>query len=62
MIPGKGPKTELALKELNIQAVRDLASAKPEMLTRLFGTWGARLHALTNGIDNNEVVEEYKTK
>ena len=61
-IPGVGPKTEQALKELNIQTVRDLASAKPEMLTRLFGTWGARLHELANGIDNSEVVEEYETK
>jgi DNA polymerase IV (archaeal DinB-like DNA polymerase) len=61
-IPGVGPKTERALKELNIQTVRDLASAKPEMLTRLFGTWGARLHELANGIDNSEVVEEYETK
>jgi DNA polymerase IV (archaeal DinB-like DNA polymerase) len=61
-IPGVGPKTEQALKELNIQTVRDLASAKPEMLTRLFGTWGARLHELANGIDNSEVVEKYETK
>jgi DNA polymerase IV (archaeal DinB-like DNA polymerase) len=61
-IPGVGPKTDRALKELNIQTVRDLASAKPEMLTRVFGTWGAKLHELANGIDNSEVVEEYETK
>jgi nucleotidyltransferase/DNA polymerase involved in DNA repair len=61
-IPGVGPKTERALKELNIQTIQDLASAKPEMLTRLFGTWGARLHELANGIDNSEVIEEYETK
>jgi DNA polymerase IV (DinB-like DNA polymerase) len=59
---GVGPKTERALKELNIKTVHDLASAKPEMLTRLFGTWGTRLNELANGIDDSEVIEEYETK
>jgi len=36
-IPGVGPKTELALKKLNIETVY-AASAKPETLTRFFGT------------------------
>ena len=61
-IPGVGPKTQLMLKELNIETISDLASAKPEMLTRLFGVWGARLHEFANGIDNSEVTEEYETK
>jgi DNA polymerase IV (archaeal DinB-like DNA polymerase) len=61
-IPGVGPKTERVLKEANIETVSDLASTKPEMLTRLFGAWGARLHEFANGIDNSEVVEEYETK
>ena len=61
-IPGVGPKTEQSLKELGIETVADLASMKPEMLTRLFGIWGARLHEFANGIDNSEVIEEYKTK
>jgi len=61
-IPGVGPKTERSLKELGIETTADLASMKPEMLTRLFGIWGARLHEFANGIDNNEVVEEYETK
>jgi len=39
-----------------------LASIEPEVLRRLFGIWGARLHELANGIDNSEVIEEYKTK
>jgi DNA polymerase IV (DinB-like DNA polymerase) len=43
-IPGVGPKTERALMELNIETIRDIASAKPEMLTRLFGSWGAKLY------------------
>ena len=32
------------------------------MLTRLFGSWGARLHDVANGFDDNEVIEEYETK
>jgi len=61
-IPGVGPKTERILKEANIETDSDLASAKPEMLTRLFGVWGVRLHEFANGIDSSEVVEEYETK
>jgi DNA polymerase IV (DinB-like DNA polymerase) len=61
-IPGVGPKTERILKESNIETISDLASAKPEMLTRLFGVWGVRLHEFANGIDSSEVVEEYETK
>ena len=61
-IPGIGPKTEHALKDLNIETIRDLASTKPEMLARLFGSWGARLLELAKGIDDSEVVEEYETK
>jgi len=61
-IPGVGPKTEQALRELNIDIIRDLASLAPETLTRLFGTLGVRLHEFANGIDNSEVVEDYETK
>jgi nucleotidyltransferase/DNA polymerase involved in DNA repair len=57
-IPDVGPKTDRALKEQNIETISDLASAKPEMLTRLFGSWGTRLHELANGIDDSEFVEE----
>jgi DNA polymerase IV (DinB-like DNA polymerase) len=61
-IPGVGPKTERILKESNIGIISDLATTKPEILTRLFGVWGARLHEFANGIDSSEVVEEYETK
>jgi DNA polymerase IV (archaeal DinB-like DNA polymerase) len=61
-IPGIGPKTEKALLELKIETIKDLASMKPEVLTRFFGVWGARLHEFANGIDNREVLEEYETK
>lgn len=61
-IPGVGPKTESALKGLDIITISDLASSKPELLTKLFGVWGARLHDLANGIDDNEVIEDYEAK
>ena len=61
-IPGVGPKTEQALRGLNIETIRDLASIKPEVLTKLFGAWGVRLHEFASGVDNNEVIEEYETK
>jgi DNA polymerase IV (DinB-like DNA polymerase) len=61
-IPGIGAKTEHALKELNIETIKDLASLTPETLTRLFGVWGKRLHDYANGIDNDEVIEVFETK
>jgi len=61
-IPGVGSKTEKILKELKIETVADIASMKPEVLTRLFGMWGTRLHEFANGIDHSEVIEEYETK
>lgn len=61
-MPGVGPKTEGRLKELKIETIGDLACASPQMLTRLFGVWGARLHEFANGFDHSEVIEEYETK
>ncbi len=61
-LPGVGPKTEARLKELKLETVGDLAALGPEALSRLFGVWGTRLHEYAHGIDNSEVVEEYKTK
>lgn len=61
-LPGVGPKTESRLKELKIETIGDLAAANAEVLTRLFGVWGTRLHEFANGIDYSEVIEEYETK
>jgi len=61
-IPGVGAKTEQALLELKIETIKDLAAMKQEVLTRLFGALGARLHEFANGIDAREVIEEYETK
>lgn len=61
-LPGVGPKTESRLKDLKIETIGDLASVDSEVLKRIFGIWGARLHEFANGIDNSEVIEEYETK
>jgi DNA polymerase IV (DinB-like DNA polymerase) len=61
-LPGVGPKTESRLKDLKIETVGDLAAANPEVMTRLFGVWGHRLHEFANGIDYSDVIEEYETK
>jgi DNA polymerase IV (archaeal DinB-like DNA polymerase) len=61
-VPGVGPKTEGRLKDLNIETIGDLAAMDPKLLTRLFGSWGARLHEYAHGIDYSEVIEEYETK
>ena len=55
-IPGVGPKTEERLKDLGIETTGDLASSSPELLIRVFESWGRRLHAYANGIDTSEVV------
>lgn len=61
-LPGVGPKTESRLRDLEIETIGDLAAANPEVLTRLFGVWGTRLHEFANGMDYSEVIEDYKTK
>ncbi len=61
-IPGVGPKTEVRLKDLKIETIGDLAATSPELLNRLFGVWGTRLHEYANGIDYSEVRAEYETK
>ena len=61
-IPGVGPKSERRLKELKIETIGDLASINPELLTRLFGVWGAKLHEFANGIDHREIREDFETK
>ena len=61
-IPGVGPKTEERLQELNIETIGDLAAADPQLLLRLFGSWGTKLHEYAHGIDRREVIEGYETK
>ena len=63
LIPGVGPKTEERLRASGIARVRDLASADPAGLERMFGPRHARgLHARANGIDRGEVITERERK
>ena len=41
-IPGVGLKSERRLKELKIETVGDLAAINPDILTRIFGSWGTK--------------------
>ncbi|OPY50062.1 MAG: DNA polymerase IV [Methanosaeta sp. PtaU1.Bin060] len=59
---GVGPRTEARLKELKLETVGDLAALSPEVLRRLLGVWGTRLHEYSQGLDSSEVVEGYETK
>ena len=61
-IPGVGPKTERRLEDLEIETIGDLAAADPELLLRVFGSWGSKLHECAKGIDHREVLEGRETK
>lgn len=61
-IPGVGPKMEERLHDLNIETISDLASTDPEVLVRLFGSWGAKIHEYARGIDRRDVIEGHETK
>jgi len=61
-IRGIGPKTEERLQDLNIETIGDLAATDSELLTRLFGSWGTKLHEYAHGIDRREVIEGYDAK
>ncbi len=61
-IPGVGPKTERRLEDLEIETIGDLAAADPELLVRVFGSWGSKLHEYARGIDHREVLEGRETK
>jgi len=61
-IPGVGPKTEERLKALDIEKVGDLAAADPDLLVKLFGSWGVKLSEFARGIDRRDVVEGRETK
>jgi nucleotidyltransferase/DNA polymerase involved in DNA repair len=61
-IPGVGPKTERRLGDLEIETIGNLAAADPELLLRVFGSWGSKLHEYAKGIDHREVLEGRETK
>ena len=52
---GVGAVTERKLKELGIQTIGELARADSQMLERMFGKLGPRMHQLANGLDERPV-------
>jgi len=61
-LPGVGKVTEEKLRKLQIQTVGKLRSLGLSLLEDHFGRYGARLHELARGIDENEVVPDRPTQ
>lgn len=59
---GVGEKTELALKEIGISTIGELAALPQDFMFDEFGKMGIYLHEAANGIDNSEVEENYEIK
>ncbi len=59
---GVGPKTEAHLNSLGIETIADLAKQKKEFLLAEFGVFGEELYAMSRGIDEREVSEEWTIK
>jgi DNA polymerase IV len=61
-LPGVGKVTEEKLAKLGIQTVGDLRRVDRSALEGTFGRYGLRLHELSRGIDENEVVSDRPTQ
>jgi len=61
-LPGVGTVTGQRLAKLGIQTVGDLKKLDSQVLDQHFGRYGLRLHELTRGVDNNDVVPDRPTK
>jgi len=59
---GIGKVTLKALTRLNIHTFRDLYQMPVDVLEKKFGKQGVRMHQLSMGIDEREVVTEYDVK
>lgn len=59
---GVGPKTQMALEMAGIFTIGDIAQFPSERLYQILGESGVTLHALANGIDPRDVVEEQEMK
>jgi DNA polymerase IV (DinB-like DNA polymerase) len=62
-VAGIGPKTEIALKEMGITTLGELAKVSPYKLIERFGKVGLWMWKVANGEDDDPVigVEEYKS-
>jgi DNA polymerase IV len=61
-LPGVGKVTGEKLAKLGAQTVGDLRSFDLRVLEDHFGRYGRRLHELTRGIDDNEVIPDRPTQ
>lgn len=59
---GVGPKTEAALANAGMRTIGDIAMRSAKELERLFGKYGADLHAHARGIDTRPVTVEHEAK
>jgi len=61
-LPGVGKVTEEKLEKLGIKTVGTLREVDLAILQGHFGRYGVRLHELSRGIDNSQVVSDRPTK
>lgn len=61
-LPGVGKVTGEKLDKLGIRTVSDLRSLDLQTLEGHFGRYGLRLHELSRGLDNSEVVPDRPTQ
>jgi len=59
---GVGKVTQKALAGLNIRTFRDLSLTAVKVLEQKFGKHGIKMHQLSMGIDEREVVPEHEAK
>lgn len=59
---GVGKVAQKALAQLNIHTFKDLRLSRRDVLERRFGEHGAKMHLLSMGIDERDVVPEHETK
>ncbi len=61
-IPGLGPASENRLKRLGVRTIGELAAIETQRLTEVFGSYGERLHAMANGVDDRPVTPDRDAK
>lgn len=61
-LPGVGPKTEQALKDIGITTIGQLAAMPPESAKRLLGSSGMMLYRHANGVDNRKLEPSGEAK